>query len=92
MTVIIGVDRHKASHTAVAIGHDEGELGRTRVRATRKQVPQLLACQPNSDGRAYFDRKVTERKTKKEALRSLKRQISNAVYRQVLSDANGTTP
>jgi transposase len=43
MTVIIGVDPHKASHTAVAIGHDEGELGRTRVRATRKQVPQLLA-------------------------------------------------
>jgi transposase len=42
MTVIIGVDPHKASHTAVAIGHDEGELGRTRVRATRKQVPQLL--------------------------------------------------
>jgi len=27
MTVIIGVDPHKASHTAVAIGHDEGELG-----------------------------------------------------------------
>jgi hypothetical protein len=43
MTVIIGVDPHKASHTAVAIGHDEGELGRTRVRATRKQVSQLLA-------------------------------------------------
>jgi transposase len=43
MTVIIGVDPHKASHTAVAIGDDEGELGRTRVRATRRQVPQLLA-------------------------------------------------
>jgi hypothetical protein len=27
MTVIIGGDPHKASHTAVAIGHDEGELG-----------------------------------------------------------------
>jgi integrase len=35
--------------------------------------------QPHSDGHAYFDRKVTEGKTKKEALRSLKRQISNAV-------------
>jgi hypothetical protein len=43
MTVIIGVDPHQASHTAVAIGHDEGELGRTRVRATHKQVPQLVA-------------------------------------------------
>ena len=43
MTVIIGVDPHKASHTTVAIGHDEGQLGRTRVRPTGKQVPQLLA-------------------------------------------------
>jgi transposase len=48
--------------------------------------------QPHSDGRAYFDRKLTEGKTKKEALRSLKRQISNAVYRQLHSDANRTTP
>jgi hypothetical protein len=29
----------------------------------------------------------TEGKTKKEALRSLKRQVSNAVYRQLLLDA-----
>jgi len=43
MTVIIGVDPHKATHTAVAIGDDEGELGTIKVRATRKQVPQLLA-------------------------------------------------
>lgn len=43
MTVIIGVDPHKASHTAVAIGGDEHELGNIKVRATRKQVPQLLA-------------------------------------------------
>ena len=34
MQVIIGVDPHKASHTAVAIGDDEHELARTRVRAT----------------------------------------------------------
>ena len=43
--------------------------------------------QPHSDGRAYFDRKVAEGKNKKEALRSLKRQVSNAVYRQLLVDA-----
>ena len=41
----------------------------------------------HSDGRAYFDRKVAEGKTKKEALRSLKRRISDAVYRQLLLDA-----
>jgi transposase len=43
MTVIIGVDPHKASHTAVAIDDCESELDRTRVRATRKQATQLLA-------------------------------------------------
>jgi transposase len=35
--------------------------------------------QPHSAGRAYFERKVAEGKTKKEALRSLKRHLSNAV-------------
>jgi transposase len=43
--------------------------------------------QTHSEGRAYFERKVADGKTKKEALRALKRQISNAVYRQLLADA-----
>jgi transposase len=43
MSVMIGVDPHKASHTAVAIGRDEDELGVVRVRATRSQVTRLLA-------------------------------------------------
>jgi hypothetical protein len=34
MKVIIGIDPHKASHTAVAIGCDEVQLGEIRVRAT----------------------------------------------------------
>ncbi|HUE59625.1 MAG TPA: IS110 family transposase [Acidimicrobiales bacterium] len=40
----------------------------------------------HSDGRVYFDRKVAEGKIKKEALRALKRRISDAVYRQLLLD------
>jgi transposase len=40
----------------------------------------------HSEGGVYFDRKVAEGKTKKEALRSLKRRISDAVYRQLLLD------
>jgi transposase len=43
MGVIIGVDPHKGSHTAVAIGGDEGRLAEVKVRATRRQVDQLLA-------------------------------------------------
>jgi hypothetical protein len=42
MSVIIGVDPHKATHTAVAIDRTEAELARARVRASRTQVPQLL--------------------------------------------------
>jgi transposase len=41
----------------------------------------------HSDGRAYYDRKVAEGKTGKEALRSLKRRISNAIYARLQADA-----
>jgi transposase len=53
MQVIIGVDPHKASHTAVAIGDDEHELGRLRVRATRAQTEQLLAWAEPFDRRLW---------------------------------------
>jgi len=43
MSIIIGIDPHKATHTAVAIGCDEGELGMVTVRATRHQTEQLLS-------------------------------------------------
>jgi hypothetical protein len=46
--------------------------------------------QPHSEGREYFDRRVAEGKTKKEALRALKRYVSNAVYRRLLADAQRT--
>jgi transposase len=41
----------------------------------------------HSEGRAFFDRKIVDGKTKKEALRALKRRISDAVYHQLLIDA-----
>jgi transposase len=43
------------------------------------------------DARAYIERKRKENKTGKEALRCLKRQISDAVYRQLRRDAQLTT-
>src|SRR5688572_12556597 len=42
MQVIIGVDPHKASHTAVAIDSSEVELASKKIRASRAQVEQLL--------------------------------------------------
>jgi len=41
----------------------------------------------HSDGRAYYDKKLAEGKTHKEALRSLKRRISNAIYASLQADA-----
>ena len=43
MTVIIGVDPHKASHTAVAISDAEEELDRKKVRSGGAQLAQLVS-------------------------------------------------
>jgi len=41
----------------------------------------------HSDGRAYYDRKLAEGNTHKEALRCLKRRISNAIFARLQADA-----
>ena len=41
----------------------------------------------HSDGRAYYDKKLAEGKTGKEALRALKRQVSDAIYTTLQADA-----
>ena len=43
MNVIIGVDPHKATHTAVALDGDEGDLGEIQVGANPSQLKRLLA-------------------------------------------------
>jgi transposase len=41
----------------------------------------------HSDGRAYYERKLAEGKTAKEALRALKRRVSDAIYAGLQADA-----
>jgi transposase len=43
---------------------------------------------PHSEGRAFYDRKVAEGKTNREALRALKRRVSDSIYHQLLIDAD----
>jgi hypothetical protein len=43
MTVIIGIDPHKAIHAACAIDDKETELAQLRVRASKRQLRQLMA-------------------------------------------------
>ncbi|MGA8726244.1 MAG: transposase [Acidimicrobiales bacterium] len=87
---------HFAAYAGVApIEHSSG--GRVAHRLSRRGHRKLnnaihIAAisqirQAHSDGRAYFDRKVAEGKTKREAVRSLKRQVANAIYRQLVLDA-----
>ncbi len=44
-----------------------------------------------SDGRAFYEKKVAEGKTHKEALRALKRRISDAIYAALVADARQAT-
>ena len=41
----------------------------------------------NSEGRAYYEKKIAEGMTGKTALRALKRKISNALYARMIDDA-----
>jgi transposase len=49
-------------------------------------IAAVTQVRNDTPGRAYYLRKQAEGKTKKEALRALKRRISDAVYRQLLAD------
>jgi transposase len=46
----------------------------------------------HSPGRAYYDKKLAEGKTGKEALRALKRQISDAIFACLQADARRAAP
>lgn len=50
---MIGVDPHKGSHTAVAVGPDERILGEFRVRADRRQTERLLAWAAPFEARTW---------------------------------------
>ena len=88
---------HFAAYTGTApvefssggrIVHRLSRRGNRTLNAAIHMAAVTQLRHTHSDGRAYFDRKVAEGKTKREALRSLKRHVSNAVYRQLLADAN----
>jgi transposase len=49
----------------------------------------VAICQARSDARggAYYRKKIVEGKSRKEALRCLKRRISDAVFRNLMADS-----
>jgi transposase len=66
--------------------HRVSQRGNRRLNHALHLAAICQIRQPHSEGRAYFERKVAEGKTKKDAIRSLKRQISNTVYRHLVDD------
>ena len=84
-----------ASWTGTApIEASSGEIVRHRLsRAGNRRMNHMIhiaattQVRLNTPGRAYFLRKLAAGKTKAEAMRCLKRRISDALYRQLIADA-----
>ena len=61
--------------------------GNRRLNHVIHMAAVTQVSQRHSEGRAYYERKRAEGKTPKQALRCLKRRISDAVFAQLLADA-----
>jgi transposase len=87
---------HFASWTGTApLDASSGDQIRHRLsRAGNRRLNHVLhiaaivQIRHDTEGRTYYRRKLAESKTPMEALRCLKRRISDAVYRQLVADAN----
>jgi transposase len=86
---------HFAAYNGTApIEASSGDIKRHRLnqggnRQLNRVIHVAAVTQVRHDGpgRAYWQRKLTERKTNSEAMRALKRQLSDVVYRRLLADA-----
>ena len=86
---------HYASYNATApIEASSGPTKRHRLnqRGNRQlnhamHLAAVTQIGHDTPGRAYYQRKIAEGKSTKEAMRALKRKISDAVYRQLVADA-----
>jgi len=67
--------------------HRLSRRGNRRVNHAVHMAAITQVRQPHSEGRAYYDKKLAEGKTHREALRALKRQISDAVFTRLRADA-----
>ena len=85
---------HFASYSGTApIAVSSGDINRHRLsRSGNRQlnhaihVAAITQIRFDTPGRVYYQRKLTEGKSRREALRCLKRRISDAVYRQLQLD------
>jgi len=90
---------HFASYNATApIDASSGNQNRHRLnpRGNRRlnhvlHMAAVSQLRYPSQGRDYYEKKLAEGKTSKEAIRALKRRISDVVYRRLRADARRTS-
>ena len=91
-------DKYASYNGTAPIDVSSGDQARHRLsRAGNRKInhaPHIIAVTqiryPRTAGRRYYERKRTEGKTPKEALRCVKRRLSDQVYRQLVRDRQGT--
>jgi transposase len=67
--------------------HRLSRRGNRRLNHAAHMTAVTQIRHAHSQGRAYYDKKLAEGKTAKEALRALKRQVSDAFYKHLKADA-----
>jgi transposase len=90
---------HFATYNATApIEASSGGHSRHRLnpRGNRKlnhalHIAAVTQLRNDTEGRTYYDRKIAEGKSSKEAIRALKRKISDRVYARLVADARRAT-
>jgi len=86
---------HFASYSGTApVEASSGEVVRHRLslagnRKLNYALHMIAICQARSDarGESYYRKKIAEGKSRREALRCLKRRISDAVFRSLMADS-----
>jgi hypothetical protein len=77
----------RAHRGAVRIGsHPDAQAGGRLEWQTTKVTIRPRGCNA-TEGRAYYDRRKAEGRTSMEAMRALKRRLSNIVFKTTLDDA-----
>ena len=66
--------------------HRLSRAGNRRINRALHIMAVVQLRHPGTDGRRYYDRRVAEGKTPTEAMRALKRRLSDVVYRQLVND------
>jgi transposase len=66
--------------------HRLSRAGNRRINRALHIMAVVQLRHPNTHGRRYYDRRVAESKTPTEAMRALRRRLSDVVYRQLVED------